>query len=210
MLEYNQTTQLQPKEIAQETTIPYSVNGCMVLRPDQMDELNTRIQSRFKTDIPLAPSFDPRPIQTKYTHFGVMDEYKTSNVSIEPDQYKDWSLSASNINNVQPFLTPTTNGPPLAYYMNLDKETALQRQGVYMFNSKNLEDDSIYQPSYQGDLYQNQNANYSGNGGSGGYSPTENTPYLFEQYQYSNSRKAPNSTSGRNMAFNNPTHARGL
>jgi len=200
---------LSSNQITQDTTIPYVINGCFVLRPDQMDLLNTRIQSRYETDIPLAPSFDPRPVQTKYTRFGVLDEYKTSDTSIQPDEYANWSQSPFNTRNTQPFTAPTLKGPPLAYFMNLDKETALQRQGAYMFNSKNLEDDSVYQPPPQGDLYQNQNAQYSGGGGSGEYSPTESSPYLFVQPQFSNTRTAPSSGHARKMEFNQPTQPRG-
>lgn len=200
---------LSSNQITQDTTIPYVINGCFVLRPDQMDLLNTRIQSRYETDIPLAPSFDPRPVQTKYTRFGVLDEYKTSDTSIQPDEYANWSQSPFNTRNTQPFTAPTLKGPPLAYFMNLDKETALQRQGAYMFNSKNLEDDSVYQPPPQGDLYQNQNAQYSGGGGSGEYSPTESSPYLFVQPQFSNTRTAPSSGHARKMEFNQSTQPRG-
>jgi hypothetical protein len=201
---------LQSNQITQDKTIPYVINGCFVQRPDQMDLLNTRIQTRYQTDIPLAPSFDPRPVQTKYTRFGVLDEYKTTDTSIQPDEYKNWSQSPFNTTNNQPFVVPTLKGPPLAYFMNLDKETSLQRQGAYMFNSKNLDDDSVYQPSQQGDLYQNQNAQYSGKGGSGEYSPTESTPYLFDEYKFSTTRKAPESfSSSRNMIFNQLTHPRG-
>ena len=200
---------LQSNQITQETTIPYVINGCFVLRPDQMDLINTRIQSRYETDIPLAPSFDPRPVQTKYTRFGVLDEYKTSDTSIQPDEYANWSQSPFHTRNVQPFTAPTLKGPPLAYFMNLDKETSLQRQGAYMFNSKNLEDDSVYQPSQQGDLYQNQIAQYSGGGGSGEYSPTESSPYLFVQPTFSNTRTAPSSGHARPMEFNQPTQPRG-
>ena len=199
---------LQQNTITQDNTIPYAVNGCFVRRPDQMDVLNTRVQTRYQTDIPLAPSFDPRPVQTKYTRFGVLDEYRASDTSIEPDQYKDWSASPFNQKHQQPFTTPTTKGPPLAYFMNLDKETALQRQGAYMFNSKNGNDDSIYQPSLESDLYHTSIAKYSGNGGSGDYSPTENTPYLFDQYTFSTTRKPPIATP-LPTTFNAPTLARG-
>lgn len=198
---------LQQNKITEDHTIPYVLKGCHVLRPDQMDVFNTRIQTRYQTDIPLAPSFDPRPVQTKYTHFGVLDEYKTVETPIEPDSYKDWNASILNQNHQQPFTSPTLKGPPLAYFMNLDKETALQRQGAYMFNSKNGEDDSIYQPSQTSSLYHTDIANYSGYGGSGEYSPTEKTPYLFDQYSFSTTRKTPNAP--QNMAFNNPTLPRG-
>ena len=199
---------LQQNQITQETTIPYVVNGCFVLRPDQNDQLNTRVQTRYQTDIPLAPSFDPRPVQTKYTRFGILDEYKTCDTPIEPDYYKDWNASPFHQAHQQPFTTATRNGPPLAYFMNLDKETSLQRQGVYMFNSKNGNDDSIYQPSYtHSELYHNTIAKYSGNGGSGEYSPIENTPYLFDQYQFSTTRQAPITTT--TTPFYNPTLPRG-
>ena len=198
---------LRENQIMEDNTIPYVIKGCSVLRPDQMDLLNTRIQSRYQTDIPLAPSFDPRPVQTKYTRFGVLDDYKTVETSVEPDIYKDWSASILNQNHQQPFITPTLKGPPLAYFMNLDKETALQRQGAYMFNSKNLDDDSVYQPPQTSSLYQTDIAKYSGYGGSGEYSPKERTPYLFDQYTFSSTRKTP--IAPQNMAFNNPTLPRG-
>jgi len=174
-----------------------------------MDIINERILSRNQTDIPLAPSFDPRPVQTKYTRFGVLDEYKTTNTPIKPDQYKDWYYSNLNTKNKQPFTTSTANGPPLAYFMNLDKETALQRQGAYMFNSKDLNDDSVYQPSQKGDLYSISIAKYSGYGGSAKYSPTERTPYLFDEYSISSTRNIPFSSDIDVMPFNNPTLPRG-
>jgi hypothetical protein len=91
--------------------------------------------------------------------------------------------------------------------MNLDKETSLQRQGAYMFNSRNGNDDSIFQPSQQSELYNTTIAKYSGNGGSGEYSPTENTPYLFDQYQFSTTRQTP--ITSLPMPFHNPTLPRG-
>ena len=201
--------QKQKKMENSKTTIPYVVQGLEVLRNDNADVLNKRIQSRYTTEIPLAPSFDPRPVQTKYTRFGVQDEYRPTSVPIEQDMYPEWKNTQVTNQSKSPFTIPTKNGPPLAYYMNLDKETALQRQGAYMFNSKNLEDDSVYQPPQQGDLYQNQNAQYSGGGGSGEYSPTESSPYLFVQPQFSNTRTAPSSGHARKMEFNQPTQPRG-
>ena len=93
--------------------------------------------------------------------------------------------------------------------MNLDKETALQRQGVYMFNSKDLNDDSVYQPSQKSDLYSNSIAKYSGYGGSAKYSPTERTPYLFDEYSISSTRNIPFTSDVQTMPFNNPTLPRG-
>jgi len=199
---------LQQNQITSDTTIPFTITGCHVMRPDGVDQLNSRIQTRYQTDIPLAPSFDPRPVQTKYTRFGVLDEYRPSDTAIEPDQYKAWKNSILQNPNHQPFTPSTRNGPPLAYFMNLDKETALQRQGAYMFNSKNLDDDSVYQPSQKtSELYHDTIAKYSGHGGSGDYSPTESTPYLFTEYTFSTTRQPP--ANAQSMPFNNPTLPRG-
>lgn len=185
-----------------KTTIPYVVQGFEVLRNDNTDVLNKRIQSRYTTEIPLAPSFDPRPVQTKYTRFGVQDEYRPTSVPIEQDMYPEWESLQTN-QYKSPFTVPTKNGPPLAYYMNLDKETALQRQSFYSF----MDEKVLYNPvPDKGDLYTNHQAKYSGYGGSGEKNPVESSPYLFDQskYQTTGSRRIPNER----FTFNNPTQAR--
>ncbi len=186
-----------------KTTIPYVVQGLEVLRNDNADVLNKRIQSRYTTEIPLAPSFDPRPVQTKYTRFGVQDEYRPTSVPIEQDMYPEWKNTQVTNQSKSPFTIPTKNGPPLAYYMNLDKETALQRQSYYSF----MDEKAIYSPvPDKGDLYTNHQAQYSGYGGSGEKNPIESSPYLFDQskYQTTGSRRIPNER----FTFNNPTQAR--
>jgi len=186
-----------------KTTIPYVVQGLEVLRTDNTDLLNKRIQSRYTTEIPLAPSFDPRPVQTKYTRFGVQDEYRPTSVPIESDYYPDWYENKYDSSFKNPFITPTKNGPPLAYYMNLDKETALQRQCYYSF----MDEKALYNPvPDKGDLYTNHQAKYSGYGGSGEKNPIESSPYLFDQstYKTTGSRMIPNDR----FVFNNPTQAR--
>ena len=190
-------------EINNSTTIPYSFQGLEVLRPDNTDILNRRIQDRYKTEIPLAPSLDPRPVQTKYTRFGAVDEYRASSVPIQPDMYLEWKQDHPQNSAKSPFTVPTLNGPPLAYYMNLDKETALQRQSYYSFVDQSV----VYDPTHnKSDLYGIDQAKYSGYGGSGKKDPTESSPYLFDQhtYQTTGSRMIPNNR----YVFNNPTQAR--
>ena len=184
------------------TSIPYVAQGFEVLRNDNTDTINKRIQSRYTTEIPLAPSFNPRPVQTKYTRFGVQDEYRPTSVPIEQDMYPEWKTNQTN-QYKSPFTVPTMNGPPLAYYTNLDKETALQRQSYYSF----LDEKVTYDPvPDKGDLYTNHQAQYNGYGGSGEKNPTESSPYLFDQskYQTTGSRRIPQER----FTFNNPTQAR--
>lgn len=183
-------------------SIPYVAQGFEVLCNDNTDVINKRIQSRYNTEIPLAPSFNPHPVQTKYTRFGVQDEYRPTSVPIEQDMYPEWKTNQTN-QYKSPFIVPTTNGPPLAYYMNLDKETALQRQSYYSF----LDEKVTYHPvPDKGDLYTNHQAKYSGYGGSGEKNPVESSPYLFDQskYQTTGSRRIPQER----FTFHNPTQAR--
>ena len=199
--------QQQQTECSQPTTIPYVVNGCFV-QDGQSDLLNARIQQRYQTDVPLAPSFDPRPVQTRYTRFGISDEYRASTVEIEPDYYCSWTNGAGG--HQQPFVTTTRNGPPLAYLKNIEKETALQRQGAYAFNSKNPDEEICYQPPETSELYKITTAKYSGYGGSGEMLHNEATPYLFKRHKLRTKRQAPqDAVDAQIMSFNNPTLPRG-
>lgn len=196
-------------ELTTQTTIPYVANGCFI-QDGQVDILNKRMQQRFQTDIPLAPSFDPRPVQTKYTRFGVLDERRDSITAenIDPDYYAQWQ----GVGHQQPFTAPTRGAPPLAYFKNVDKETALLRQGAYMFNSKDPDYDAVYQPPTSSELYKVTTAKYGGYGGSGSFSHNENTPYLFKRFKLVSKRHPPQPSSSAKgqMHFGNSTLPRSL
>jgi hypothetical protein len=159
-------------------------------------------------DIALAPSFDPRPSQTKYTHFAVQDKTPKSDVRIAADPYLKWKFAYGST-SMQPFTAPTRNGPPTAYLSNIDTETALLRQGSYAFNTKNPYAEGLYVPPVgQTDLYvDNAYAKYSGLGGSGAMAV--NHEYLFEQPDLVTLRTPPGQEIliGE-MPFGNPTGAR--
>jgi hypothetical protein len=191
--------------VNEPTTIQYVPQGFEVLKEPNVETINNRYLTRYDTEIPLAPSFDPRPVQTKYTLFGCIDQRFPVQEPIQMDPIVDWK-NQNTKKGKQPFTQPTQNGPPLAYYMNLDKETAIQRQGYYLFNNQN----EVHTPSQNSDLYLVQQASYSGYGGSGEKNPTENSPYLFDQYQYTTKQNARFANVATQYSFNNPTQARNI
>jgi hypothetical protein len=64
------------------------VQGCLYGQQDRVDALNSRINSRQFADIDLRPNYDPRPIQTKYNHFPIIDQNRCLNIK-EPLQNYD-------------------------------------------------------------------------------------------------------------------------
>ena len=122
------------------STALYGVtNGCYIGQQDRVDELNTRIQSRQFTDIPLSPNYDPRPVPTKYAFFPVIDRRKQ--IQEMKKSYPEYSTQFSPI---------TRNGPPSTYFRNIDTETVLRNQTVALQHGA---DQGVYVPSTNSDLY---------------------------------------------------------
>ena len=100
------------------------VQGFYCGQQDRVDELNTRIQSRFVPDSELRPNYDIRPVSTKYSHFPIIDRKK-------PTEY----LGKAGL---APFIR------------NIDTETILRNQTVALQNGIGQ---SVYVPSSNSDLY---------------------------------------------------------
>ena len=115
-------------------------NGCYVGQQDRVDELNTRIQSRQFTDVPLSPNYDPRPVPTKYALFPIIDRRKP--IQEMKKSYPEYS--------VQHFSPMTRNGPSSTYFRNIDTETVLRNQTVALQHGA---DQGVYVPSTNSDLY---------------------------------------------------------
>ena len=101
------------------------VQGFYCGQQDRVDELNTRIQSRFVPDSELRPNYDIRPVSTKYSHFPIIDRKK-------PTEY------LGKAGCLAPFIR------------NIDTETILRNQTVALQNGIGQ---SVYVPSSNSDLY---------------------------------------------------------
>jgi hypothetical protein len=108
---------------------------------ERVDELNTRISSRYFSDVPLPPQFDPRPIPTKYSFFPVIDRRTESITPIHP------MVNHSVEMNFNP---ATRNAPPFCYFVNVDVETGPRNQTVAAQHGAGQ---GLYIPSSQSDLY---------------------------------------------------------
>ena len=103
------------------------IQGFYCGQQDRVDELNTRIQSRFVPDNVLRPNYDPRPVSTKYALFPTIDRKIPS---------KEYLGTSEAINS--PFIR------------NIDTETILRNQTVALQNGIGQ---SVYVPSSNSDLY---------------------------------------------------------
>lgn len=106
------------------------IQGCYSGQQDRVDELNTRIQSRFIPDSTLRPNYDPRPVSTKYALFPTIDRkvpVLTSLGEYEPG----FSTNPSFIRNI-------------------DTETILRNQTTALQHGIGQ---NIYVPSSASDLY---------------------------------------------------------
>lgn len=121
--------------------IPGIPEGISYGQNDRVDELNDRMQSRYFSDIPLAPNFDPRPIPTKYSLFPIVNRRTESSVKITPEITHHVELN---------FNPGTDNAPPSGYLQNIDTETVLRNQTVALQHGAYQ---GVYIPSTQSDLY---------------------------------------------------------
>ena len=119
------------------------VQGFYSGQQDRVDELNTRIQSRFIPDNALRPNYDPRPVSTKYAHFPTIDRKTPSK------EYLGTSHLVNNEANreTNTFAPLITNSP---FIRNVDTETILRNQTVALQNGIGQ---SVYVPSSNSDLY---------------------------------------------------------
>jgi len=115
--------------------------GILYGQNDRVDELNDRIYSRQKPDMPLEPNFDLRPVPTKYALFPVINRRPQYNQRIYP------TVNHRVETNFSP---ATNNGPPYGYMTNIDTETILRNQTVALQHGA---DQGVYIPSSTSDLY---------------------------------------------------------
>jgi hypothetical protein len=108
---------------------------------ERVDELNSRINTRYFPDSPLEPNFDPRSIPTKYSHFPIINRRKQTHEPVVP--YLDYN---ARIN----FNPGTQRAPPSGFLNNIDTETILRNQ---TFALQRGAEQGIYVPSSNSDLY---------------------------------------------------------
>ena len=147
------------------------VEGFYCGQQDRVDELNTRIQSRFVPDNALRPNYDPRPVSTKYALFPTIDRKTPSKEYLKPStEYlgeatfglgeatfglgeatfglgeATFGFGEASTTSFSPLIT---NSP---FIRNVDTETILRNQTVALQNGIGQ---SVYVPSSTSDLYNN-------------------------------------------------------
>lgn len=146
-------------------------NGCFIGQQDRIDELNTRIQSRQFSDIPLSPNYDPRPTSTKYSFFPVIERRKP--IKETKQIYSEHSVERN-------FNPATQNGPPSTYFRSIDTETILRNQTVALQHGA---EQGVYVPSSNSDMYHNATDFLSANKNS----PPSVHPSLFAKQTFTSS-----------------------
>lgn len=124
------------------------VQGCLFGQQDRVDALNERIQSRQFTDIDLRPNYDPRPAQTKYVRFPMMDTNHTLNIKEPLKKYECNKFTSHLANSKIPIFYATSNNG--AVLRNIDLETNLRNQKVALQHGAYQGE---YVPSSKSDLY---------------------------------------------------------
>ena len=108
---------------------------------ERVDELNTRINSRYFPDSQLQPNLDPRSIPSKYSRFPMINRRKPMNEPVIP--YIDYIQSVN-------FNPGSQRAPPICFINNIDTETILRNQTFALQKGGNQ---GIYIPSSQSELY---------------------------------------------------------
>uniref|UniRef100_A0A6C0JMZ8 Uncharacterized protein n=1 Tax=viral metagenome TaxID=1070528 RepID=A0A6C0JMZ8_9ZZZZ len=152
---------------------------------ERVDELNTRINTRYFPDSPLQPNFDPRSIPTKYSHFPIINRRKPMHEHVVP--YLDYNQTIN-------FNPGTQRAPPNGYINNVDTETILRNQ---MFALQRGGNQGVYIPSSESELYRSYVP-------SGSINDPQPHPNLFYRQQFDQSPH-PNvqgNNIGRDKFFN--------
>lgn len=153
---------------------------------DRVDELNVRFRNRHFSDMLLEPNFNPIPIQTKYSHFQIINTRKSSNVPIHSEIHHNVSLN---------FNPSTRNAPPSGYFNNIEDEIYLRNQYVKMNHGN---DKDVYVPSSTSDLYMNS-INF--NKVDINNSEFKNSPLFVQESKYTNIPPIASSI-GKDTFFN--------
>jgi len=157
------------------------VQGVYYTQQERVDELNDRYMARQFSDKPLAPSFDPRPVSTKYALFPCIDGKKP---------IREPAASYTEYNIAQNFNPGTDKAPWSGFSQNVDTETVLRNQSFALQHSNQKE----YIPSRESDLYKVTVVSH----------PSEQPyPLLFEKSQYTTTpTQVVNQPIGKEMFFN--------
>ncbi len=150
---------------------------------ERVDELNNRISSRFVSDSPLEPNFDPRPVSTKYAVFPVINRRKMVDEPSIP-----YPAYHQHIN----FTPASSRGPSAGYRSNVDVENSLRNQEYALQHGA---EQNVYVPASTSDLYRTTVVS----------SPSvQPYPRLFEQHQFSAMPhpNVENSIIGREQFYN--------
>jgi len=146
---------------------------------ERVDELNARLNDRTFPDAGMQPNFSPRPVQTKYTTFPML------NARIPPVE----PIRQLPEFTTENFYTGTSNAPNC---VNIDKESELRNQ----FFALQKSDQSVYVPDANSDLYKVNVV----------YRPSDQQyPDLFAKPQFNNTPHPNLSSSIGGDLFNNNT-----
>lgn len=152
---------------------------------ERVDELNDRLQTRHFPDSPLEPSFDPRPVPTKYALFPIVNRRKPMQEPVIP--YLDYNGGVN-------FNPGSRRAPPVGYLNNIDLETNLRNQN---FALQHGAEQRTYIPSSNSDLYKVSVAASSN-------TMQQTHPLLFERQMF-DTAVHPNligANIGRDQLFN--------
>jgi len=147
------------------------------------DEINKRINLRYKPDSHLQPNFDPRPVSTKYSLFPIIDRRPSPNVM--KTKYDSYSPSHN-------FNPGNDRAPVNGFLDNIGVESEL-RGNNYKLAGGDL--GHKYIPSRDGPLYKNLVGNPLENP-----DPTHNLLFKQEKYVQMNT---VNPSIGRDLFHNN-------
>lgn len=120
-----------------------SHNGAVhMYHQDRVDELNTRMESRYYADRPLQPNFSPRPIPTKYAHFPMINRRAKPEVPIDTT-IPNYDMRTN--------FAPMTDAAPVQFYLaNIDTESILQnRHNSLQYGAEQ----GVYVPHSNSDMY---------------------------------------------------------
>tara|TARA_Y100000389_G_C17288396_1_gene426692 strand:- start:191 stop:733 length:543 start_codon:yes stop_codon:yes gene_type:complete len=154
----------------------------LIKQQGPVNDINDRISNRHFSDIPLEPNFAPRAVSTKYSLFPIINCRKE-------DQEHALKYPVYNVKNFNP---STKGAPSSGYFHNIDHETNLRNQQVYLQHN---DSPNIYIPDSNSDLYKNYVVSTPS---------VQPHPNLFEQSTFSTSQESDimNSSIGKNNLFN--------
>lgn len=116
-------------------------DGLLQGQDDRTDELNKRILQRTQVNTPLAPHYDPRPVQTNRMIFPVLESRHDVN---EPKM--EYTAFQTNTHH----FSGNRKGPHDGFSRNVEHENFLRNQ---YFSLQNGASQGVYVPSSDSTLY---------------------------------------------------------